>query len=221
MRVLPPSRKDGARRWELRVFIGRDPAKAVHDPHTGRVIKQAPPIYVSKVFKGGKRAAQKALGDLVAEVRQNSRGVVGTPKTVSNLLDEHLANLERLRRSRSTIETYRIHIEKHLRPGLGSIRVGDLTAEHIDHYLATLHRDHALAPRTIRLNHAILRSALSQAVKWKWRTDNPAKDASVEESPDTAHDVEIATDQLRLLIETAMAEDPDMGVMLGLAVGDH
>ena len=31
MRGLPPSRKDGTRRWELRVFIGRDPARAKHD----------------------------------------------------------------------------------------------------------------------------------------------------------------------------------------------
>ena len=38
-RELTPSKKDGQQRWELRVFVGRDPAKTVRDPDTGRVTK--------------------------------------------------------------------------------------------------------------------------------------------------------------------------------------
>src|SRR5664280_1384937 len=92
LRELPPSKRTGEKRWELRVYVGRDPEKTVRD-ETGKVIKQGPPVHASQVFRGGKRDAVKALDKLVAEKGGERR--VGTTATVGKLLDEWLADLKR------------------------------------------------------------------------------------------------------------------------------
>jgi hypothetical protein len=48
VRELTPAKSDGARRWQLRVYVGRDPDRTVRD-EDGKVIKQGPPVHVSKV----------------------------------------------------------------------------------------------------------------------------------------------------------------------------
>ena len=125
-----PSKRDGSKRWERRVYDGRDPDKVVRDPATGKVVKQGPSIHVSRVFRGGKRDAKRALDKLVAEAGRTR--TIGTTATVGKLLTDHIANLERLGKAQSTMETYRTHIAKHIRPGLGSIRLDKLTVHDVD-----------------------------------------------------------------------------------------
>ena len=60
---------------------------------------------------------------LVAEVHAGH--YIGTAATMGKLLDEWLRNLERLGKARSTMETYKIRVEKHTRPDLGVIRLED------------------------------------------------------------------------------------------------
>ena len=112
---LSPSKQDGSRRWEMRVYVGRDPDKTIRD-EDGRVVKQGPPVHASKVFRGGKRAALKALDRFVAETGQDRH--IGSTATVGKLLTEWLTDLERLGKARSTLETYQTHVEKHIRPAL-------------------------------------------------------------------------------------------------------
>lgn len=213
MRQLAPSKRDGSKRWELRVDVGRDPDKVQRAPETGRVVRQGPPIHVSRVFHGGKRAAIKALDQLVAA--EGQARTVGANATVGKLLTDYLANMERLGRAQSTLETYRRHIEKHLRGGLGSIRIDRLTTHDIERYLADLERNKALAPRTIMLNHAILTAALNNAVAWKWMQSNPATVAQLKPADSTA--VTVSTKQLGALYQAALADDPDVAVVIALA----
>ncbi len=46
MRELERSKRTGELRWELRVFVGRDPDKTVRDPETGSIVKQWPPVHL-------------------------------------------------------------------------------------------------------------------------------------------------------------------------------
>lgn len=214
MRELSPSKRDGLKRWELRVYVGRDPDKTVRDPDTGKVVKQGPPVHVSRVFRGGKREANKALDKLVAEAGRTR--TIGTTATVGRLLTEYLTNLDRLGKAQSTMETYRGHVAKHLRPGLGNIRLDRLTVHDIDRYLTNLDEGKGLAPRTIRLDHAILSAALSQAVDWGWVAANPARRARVK-SAEVNRDAALTTAQLRALYQSALPDDPDMAVVIALA----
>jgi integrase len=197
LRERPP----GSGRWELRAYVGQD-------PETGR------PRQVSRAFRGGKRAARHQLDKLVSEVHAGHH--IGTTATVGKLLDEWLGNLDRLGKARSTLETYRIHVRVHIRPALGAIRLDKLTAHHLDTYFATLANDKGLSAATIKLDHAIISGALSQAVDWGWLPTNPAKRArlSAVEQADTAA---LSVDQLRALYFAAADEDTDMAACIALA----
>ena len=215
LRELPPSKKSGERRFQLRVYVGRDPDKTVRDPESGRVIRQGPPIHVSKVFTGGIREAKKEL--VRFEVEAGQQRTVGTSATVGKLLTDYLASLERLGRAPGTLETYRTHVKNHITPALGSIRLNKLTIHDVDRFLTSLDRDKGLATGTIALIYNILSGALSQAVDWGWLPSNVAKKARVRK-PEAAHKAHLTTDQLRALYDGALAdEDIDMAAMIALA----
>jgi integrase len=196
------------------VYVGRDPDRTVYDD-AGRVLKQGPPVHVSRVFRGGKRNATKALDALVAEVGADR--TIGTSATVGKLFDEWLEDLDRLGKARSTMETYRTHIEKHLRPGLGYIRLDKLTVTNINYYLADLDEVKGLAPRTIKLDHAILSAALTHGVDTDWIKGNPAKRAKLK--PAKGLNVEpFTTEHIGQLYQAAIAdEDIDMATAIALA----
>jgi integrase len=219
LRELPKSKRDGSRRWELRVYVGRDPDKTVHD-EAGRVVKQGPPIHVSQTFHGGKREAQQALTALLKELDDAGRGDrerrVGTSATVGKLLTRWLDNLAGLDMARSTLETYRTHVEKHIRPGLGDVRLDRLGTEDVDRYLRDLDQIKGLSPGTIKLNHAILRSALTQGVDWGWLKSNPATRARLK-STDRTPTATMTAEQHQALYRAALADDPDMAVAIALA----
>jgi len=215
MRELSPSKRTGERRWELRVFIGRDPARTVRDD-AGRVIQQGPPVHRSKVFTGGKRAAQRALEEFVKDVREEEAGaVVGTGATVGRLLDEWMARYVERHRARATIETYKVHVDKHIRPALGKIRLSQLTAYDVDGYLQALEAK-GLSAGTIKLDYSILSGALSQAVSWGWIKTNPAKNARVRAAVKTDAPV-LNVGALRDLYWAAAEDDPDMAMTIALA----
>jgi len=196
LRERPP--KSG--RWELRAYVGKD-------PETGK------PRQVSRVFRGGKRDAVKALDKLVHEVDQGRH--IGNTATFGKLLDEWMERVIKKRRARSTIDTYGIHIENDIRPALGSVRLAKLTAYELDSYFAEL-EEKGLSGGTVKLQHAIIRSALSQGVRWKWISSNPAKESSPEVVQADAAPT-ITVDQLRTLYFAAAAQDEDMAAALALA----
>lgn len=143
--------------WELRVHLGRDPL-------TG-VVRQR-----SKTIHGGRRAAEKALAELVA-----STGEARAPSTIGTvgfLLDEWFAACEP-GWSPTTAGGYRGNIERYLRPTIGAVELRKLTAKHLDDLYGSLGR-RGLAPATVLQVHAVIRRALAQAQRWGWVTVNVA-----------------------------------------------
>lgn len=194
-------RPSGSKRWELRAYVGQD-------PETGR------PRQISRTFRGGKHEARKVLDALVHEVHEGHH--VGTTATFGKLLDEWLRNLERLGKAKTTLETYRTHVEKHIRPELGAIRLDKLTSYDLDRYFQKLETDKGLATATIKLNHAVISGALSQGVDWGWIKANPAKRARLRDTARTEA-ASLTVDQLRALYQAAVTEDEDMAVVIALA----
>src|SRR5665213_3837294 len=99
MRERPP----GSGHWQLRAFAGPDPV-------TGK------PRQVARTFKGGERAAAKALGQLVSEVEAGKFN--RTTATVGQLLDKWLEATESSQRPRTVYENRR-KVEARIRPVLG------------------------------------------------------------------------------------------------------
>ena len=192
--------------WELRAYVGRDPV-------TGRK------KYSTRTFKGGKRAAGQALIKFVVEVGGGGHATQDT--TVSDLIDQWL-ELISPERSPTTARGYRWIADNYIVPTLGKVPLSRLKSAQLDSFYGDLRvkggaRDQPLAPATVRQVHAILRTALNQAVKWGWLAINPALKAT----PPRLRRIEIVPpepkDVLRLIAE-ADADDPDLAAFLRTAV---
>jgi integrase len=203
-------RPANSKRWELRAYAGRD-------PETGN------PRQVSRIFRGGKREARKALDKLVGEVDAGQH--VGTTATFGKLLDLWLAKVEDLGKARTTLETYRQHVEKYIRPSLGDVRLDKLDTYRLDQYFQGL-RTKGLAAGTVKLDHSVVSACLSLGVDYGWIKGNAAKRVRLREA-EPSNAVVLGIDQLRMLyfgiekdgehVKGALEDDPDIAVTIALA----
>jgi integrase len=144
----------------------------VRDPATGRRRRKW------HSFAGTKRQAQIECARLISEMQ---RGTYLEPNktTVAQFLDKWLADVKP-RVSSKTHERYEQICHKNIVPLLGAVPLARLRPEHISEAyakaLATGRRkgDGGLSPRTVRQMHAIVKSALAQAVRWDILVRNPA-----------------------------------------------
>ena len=188
--------------WRLRVYTG------IH-PVTGRPTQTSRTIHTAK--RGGKSEAQAALDALRAEVM--GPGTMDANSTLSDLLDRWLAHLERQDKAPATIETYRHHIDKRIRPRLGALKLYQVTAQELDRFYVDLLE--TLSVGTIQLHHSILTGALSQAVKWDMVGTNAAKRASPPKGRTVDREVLSTADVVRL-IRAAEEDDQDYAMAISL-----
>lgn len=192
--------------WELRAYVGRDPV-------TGRK------KYLTRTFRGGKRAAEGALSKFVVEV--GGGGHASRDATVSDLIKQWL-QLASPELSPTTARGYRWIVDTYIVPTLGTVPLARLRPAQLDAFYAHLRdkggaRGRPLAPATVRQVHAILRRALGQAVRWGWLATNPAMQAT----PPRIRRPEVAPPEpadVLQLIDAADAEDPDLAAFLRTSV---
>lgn len=143
--------------WLVKIFQGRD---------TNGKRK-----YFSKAIHGTKKDAQKYL---TAKLREKDLGVFIEPAamTLNAYLDKWLETAARPRLRERTFEDYRDYLKRYVRPSLGLRKLSDIKPLDVQNlYGEMLGRE--LSARTVRYCHAILSSALKQAVKWQLLIINP------------------------------------------------
>ncbi|MDP9072470.1 MAG: site-specific integrase [Actinomycetota bacterium] len=202
--------------WELRAYLGRDPV-------TGRK------RYATRTIHGvGKRQAERELAAFVvaAGVRQ------ATAATFGELLERWIATNSPGWSPKTLMETRRF-IRCYLgveltdgAPAMTSFRLDKLGTAQIDTFYALLRSRGGrkgpdgvrkpLSPGTVRRIHAVVRSALGQAVDWGWLPANPAARAKPGKVP-RARIIPPAPDDVVALFEAAEAEDPELALFLVLA----
>lgn len=192
MRERPP----GSKRWELRAYAGKDKV-------TGK------PRQVSRVFRGGKREANRALVALIAEVQEGK--FVGTSANFETLSQAYLAHVKRTLEP-STHESYRIKLEHNIVPVLGQIKLSALTAHDLDSLYAQLEED-GYASTTIEHVHNVISGALTQAGKWGWIDKNPAKNATPPKAVAKKREP-LGPDEILRLIQAAMEVDTDLAMLI-------
>jgi integrase len=186
--------------WELAVEAGRDPITG------GR-------RRVVRGFRGGKREAEQALNELVAEV--SSGRASASSATVAVLMDRWLGNVaDQL--SPRTLGGYRRISAQRVVPALGKIKLNKLTAAHLDRLYRGLSAD-GLAPASVRMVHAVISSALSQAVRWGWIGASVADRAT----PPSVRQARIAPpepeDVIRLIEAAKRSKSPELGLFFHAA----
>jgi integrase len=110
---------------------------------------------------------RKEVADkLKALHRDQAAGLNIAPEqqTIAQFLETWLEQTVKIRNRDGTYENYRQIIRSHIVPAIGAYQLTSLTPEQVQEMLNQL-TERGLAPRTVRNVLAVLRDALSQAVK--------------------------------------------------------
>jgi integrase len=130
---------------------------------------------ISDGYRNGKRARQWFYGetraDVATKVREalqaQEKGVLVAPArtTVEQFMTSWLKDCAKDRLRPRTHVSYSQVVNTHISPVIGRIPLQKLTPQHVQKWLNGL-RKAGLSPRTCQYARAILRSALSQALRW-------------------------------------------------------
>ena len=162
-------RKRGKTSWEVRAYVGKDPA-------TGK--KQ----YATKTVRGTKKEAEVALGRLVAEIDEGRHAVSGG--TVGELCEKWFTQAEP-DLSPSVAPQYRTLLDNRILPRWGDTPLRRLRTADLDLWYSELRRSGrldgkgGLSANSVKRIHSVLRRALGQGVKWGWLITNPAAEATL------------------------------------------
>jgi integrase len=152
--------KRGDKTWLVRIFRGRD--------EDGRR------MYINKTVKGNKRDAEKYLSTTLAAI---STGTFIEPslQTLITYLREWLETVARSRVTERTFEGYKSLIDRYVKQSkLAGEKLSDVRTLQIQQLYSEM-LERKLSARTVRYLHAVLTSALKQAVRWGMLPRNPAE----------------------------------------------
>ena len=194
--------------WQVKVYAGRDPltGKERYEYDRARTKREAERV-------------EAALKTKVAEGRH--RGTAA--RTVADLVERWFEWRQGVKEiSPTTLQDYRLQIDRRIIPALGRIPVQRLDVETLDTFYAELRKrgnQHGgpLSASQIRSVHTVLSGSLQQAVAWGWIAHNPARLAT----PPSVQHADVAppaVEQVAGLLATALKRSPKLGLFLRLAV---
>jgi len=178
-------------------------------------------------YVGGKRRRKAFYGKTRKEVqdklvealraRQQNLPLAPERQILKQFLERWLEQSARPTLRPRTYEGYRDHVNNHIVPALGHIRLARLSPEDIQQFLndklAT-----GLSPRTVQYMHAVLRRALNQAVKWGYLVRNAA--TLVDRPRSEAYEIEPLTpEQARKFLEAVKGDRLEALYRVALALG--
>ena len=139
------------------------------DLHTGKG------GYRLKTVRGNRAEAERELAVMVDAVGTGPG--VAARTTVGELFERWFA-IAQTGWAPTTIRQTRSVLDRYLHPHLGDRPVADLTTDDIDDLYVQLRKcggvgGKPLQPGTFARIHVVLRSSLSQAMRWGWIWDNP------------------------------------------------
>jgi integrase len=188
------------RRWLVRVYLGRD--------HQSRRRK-----YHNRTIRGGLRAAQGYLNNRLRE-RDLGREIEGAQITCNEYFDRWLQMAAKPKLRSKSYRDYEALLGRYIRPKLGGRMLPALTPLDIQGLYHGMH-ERGLSGRTIRYAHAVLHSALEQAVKWRLLLQNPS--AGVELPKQARSEMRVMTpEEVRRFLQQALATR--YGVVFAVAV---
>jgi integrase len=193
--------------WRVIVSAGIDPARSAVQGR--RVYRQ-----IERRFHGNLRQAREFRAQLIVESKQGRYG--GTDATVNDLLDAWLRELARIGRAPKTISSYRSYANSHVRPLFGPIKVRDVSARMLADHLGAL-SESGLAPNTVRLVHACLSSAFSQAARWEWVDKDPTKLVRAPSLPNKRPTIPSIEEVSKLLTAARASKRPEIAAAIWMS----
>jgi integrase len=151
--------KRGDKTWLVRIFMGCD--------------ANGKRRYLNKTIRGTKKDADTYLSKTATAISTDTF-VEPSSLTVSDYFTKWLETAARPRVAERTFDSYSELITRYVTEDLGSRKLSDLRPLHIQKLYADM-QGRGLSARTVRYLHAVLSSALKQAVRWGMLVRNPAE----------------------------------------------
>jgi hypothetical protein len=158
--------------------------------------------------ESGFRTKREAQERLTAALREVDTGTSLEPSTltVADYLRHWLATMIAPHKRPLTVYRYTAVAHNHVAPHLGALLLAKLTPAQVARWHATLGAS-GLAPTSVASSHAVLSTALRQAVRWQLIARNPCDLAPFAKPEHVAGPVwDTATAQR---FQLAVADDPD------------
>lgn len=152
--------KRGEKTWIVRIFQGRD--------------ENGKRRYVNKTIHGTKKNAEKYL---TAKLRDKDLGINIEPasESLDKYLEKWLESVVRSRVREATFDDYKYILDRYVSPTLGAIKLCDIRSIDIQKVYGDMLSEKELSARTVRMTHAVLSSAMKQAVRWHMLQRNPCE----------------------------------------------
>ena len=193
----------GDRRWLIRVYLGRNQETNKRKYH-------------NRTIHGPMREAQAYLTRRLRE-RDLGRDLEGAKITLNEYLDRWLATAVKPRVREKTCQDYEGILRRYVRPSLGerlltALRPLDLQTT----YQQMMQR--GLSARTVRYTHAVLRSAMRQAVSWRLLLECPADGIKLplHHRPEMQA---LTVEQVRVFLQAALATPHGPALAVAVATG--
>jgi integrase len=190
----------GERTWLVRMYLGRDAQTRERK-------------YFNHTIHGPAKQAQMYLTKKLRE-RDLRRGVEGIELTLDEYLDRWLQTAAKPRLRPKSYDDYESLLRRYIRPVLGDKLLSSVSTLDIQGAYQQM-IDAGLSSRTVRYTHAVLRSAMRQASKWKLLFEDPI--AGVQLPRDCRCQITVLSlEQVRAFLKTALATP--LGPVFAVAV---
>jgi integrase len=122
---------------------------------------------------------------------------------------------------RSTLDTIEVHIESHLKPALGHIKLQKLRAQEVQKmYNDKFNNGFGLKHETLRHIHATLRQALDKAIEEGYITKNPANGCIVPKDLTLPEENVLYEEDLKKIVEALdLTNTKDMAIFIAISTG--
>jgi integrase len=171
-----------------------------------------------RLYRYGKtqREALEKLRRAQYELEQGTLAQ-GPKQAVKDYLNYWLEEVHKATLKVSTYALYRRHLDNHIIPQLGHIRLQKLTADQIQAFCARKLKE-GLSAGTVRLLHTILYAALKDAVRWKRLAINVCEAVTPPRlAPHEIHTLD--QEQARQLLHAAQGSRLDCLLTLAVSTG--
>lgn len=159
------------------------------------------------VRNGPTRAqAERRLREALRDRGRTETPPVPTDSRLHALAVRWLADVDDSELAAGTKRLYRFTVHAYVLPGLGELRLREITVPAIDRLLASVHTDHG--PGAAKSTRSVLSGILGLAVRHGLLTTNPVRDAPARRTARTARGPRALTAEEASLLRERLAADP-------------
>jgi integrase len=157
-------------------------------------------------FGPSRAQAERRLREALRDRSTASSPPVPTDSRLSAMAALWLADVDGSELAAGTKRLYRFTVQAYVLPGLGELRLREVTVPAIDRLLASVHADHG--PGAAKSTRSVLSGILGLTVRHGLLTTNPVRDAPARRTARTSRGPRALTVEETHLLQARLAADP-------------